>query len=200
MGHILKTFKIKKSSCAKACATLYQSGIYLDNYFTYTYYKRQFFMKRVKLDKIDRKILKNLQENGRITNVELAKEAGISAPPCLRRVRALEESGFITGYHAKIDSAAMGFGVTILAQVKLVSQAESDLKKFEDLVQSWDKVRECWMLAGETDFLLKIVAYDWDDYQHFLTENLTAAPNVTSVKSSLAIRASKEVPGVPIEV
>ncbi|PJB73469.1 MAG: Lrp/AsnC family transcriptional regulator [Alphaproteobacteria bacterium CG_4_9_14_3_um_filter_47_13] len=157
-------------------------------------------MKRVKLDKIDRKILKNLQENGRITNVELAKEAGISAPPCLRRVRALEESGFITGYHAKIDSAAMGFGVTILAQVKLVSQAESDLKKFEDLVQSWDKVRECWMLAGETDFLLKIVAYDWDDYQHFLTENLTAAPNVTSVKSSLAIRASKEVPGVPIEV
>lgn len=157
-------------------------------------------MKHVKLDKIDRKILKNLQENGRITNVELAREAGISAPPCLRRVRALEESGFIDGYHAKVDPVVLGYGVTVFAQVKLVSQAESDLKKFEELIHSWEMVRECWMLAGETDFLLKIVAHDWDDYQHFLTENLTAAPNVTSVKSSLAIRASKDEPGVPIEV
>ena len=157
-------------------------------------------MKRVKLDKIDRKILRNLQDNGRITNVELAKEAGISAPPCLRRVRALEENGFIQGYHAKVDPVALGYGVTVFAHVKLVSQAESDLKKFEELINSWDMVRECWMLAGETDFLLKIVASDWDNYQHFLTESLTAAPNVTSVKSSLAIRASKEAPGVPIEV
>ncbi|MCB9991512.1 MAG: Lrp/AsnC family transcriptional regulator [Rhodospirillales bacterium] len=157
-------------------------------------------MKRVKLDKIDRKILKNLQDNGRITNVELAKEAGISAPPCLRRVRALEENGFINGYHAKVDPVILGYGVTVFAHVKLVSQAESDLKKFEDLINSWEVVRECWMLAGETDFLLKIVAHDWDDYQHFLTENLTSAPNVTSVKSSLAIRASKDEPGVPIEV
>lgn len=157
-------------------------------------------MKRVKLDKIDRKILKNLQDNGRITNVELAREAGISAPPCLRRVRALEENGFIEGYHAKVDPVVLGYGVTVFAHVKLVSQAESDLKKFEELIHSWELVRECWMLAGETDFLIKVVAHDWDDYQHFLTENLTAAPNVTSVKSSLAIRASKEVPGVPIEV
>lgn len=157
-------------------------------------------MKRVKLDKIDRKILKNLQEDGRITNVELAKEAGISAPPCLRRVRALEENGFIQGYHAKVDPVVLGYGVTVFAQVKLVSQAETDLKKFEELIHSWEKVRECWMLAGETDFLLKIVAHDWDDYQQFLTEHLTAAPNVTSVKSSLAIRASKDETGVPIEV
>ncbi len=157
-------------------------------------------MKRVKLDKIDLKILKNLQENGRITNVELAKGAGISAPPCLRRVRALEENGFIKGYHAEVDSAVLGYGVTVFAHVKLVSQAETDLNKFEDLISSWDRVRECWMLAGETDFLLKVVAHDWDDYQHFLTENLTAAPNVTSVKSSLAIRAAKDEVGVPIEV
>lgn len=157
-------------------------------------------MKRVKLDKIDRKILKNLQDNGRITNVELAKGAGISAPPCLRRVRALEENGFLKGYHAKVDPVALGYSVTIFAQVKLVSQAESDLKKFEQLINSWEMVRECWMLAGETDFLLKIVAHDWDDYQQFLTMHLTAAPNVTSVKSSLAIRASKDAPGVPIDV
>jgi DNA-binding Lrp family transcriptional regulator len=157
-------------------------------------------MKRVKLDKIDKKILKNLQDDGRITNVELAKNAGISAPPCLRRVRALEDAGYIKGYHAQVDPHILGYGVTVFAQVKLVSQAETDLKQFEELIESWDVVRECWMLAGETDFLLKIVAKDWDDYQHFLTEKLTAAPNVTSVKSSLAIRPSKESPGVPIEV
>lgn len=157
-------------------------------------------MKRVKLDKIDKKILMNLQDDGRITNVELAKNAGISAPPCLRRVRALEDAGYIKGYHAQVDPHILGYGVTVFAQVKLVSQAETDLKQFEELIESWDVVRECWMLAGETDFLLKIVAKDWDDYQHFLTEKLTAAPNVTSVKSSLAIRPSKEKPGVPIEV
>lgn len=157
-------------------------------------------MKRVKLDKIDRKILKNLQENGRITNVELARLAGISAPPCLRRVRALEEAQYIKSYHAYVDAQGLGYGVTVFANVKLISQAESDLKKFEDRVKSWPRVRECFMLAGETDFLLKIVAKDWDDYQHFLTAELTSAPNVTSVKSSLAIRATKEEPGVPIEV
>lgn len=157
-------------------------------------------MKRIKLDKIDRKILKNLQDDGRITNVELAKLAGISAPPCLRRVRALEEAGYIKGYHARVDPQVLGYGVMVFAQVKLVSQAETDLKKFEELIKSWPLVRECYMLAGETDFLLKVVAEDWDSYQHFLTTSLTAAPNVTSVKSSLGIRTSKEEPGVPIEV
>jgi len=157
-------------------------------------------MRRVKLDKIDRKILFHLQEDGRMTNVDLAKKAGISAPPCLRRVRALEEAGFVKGYHAMLDAQAMGYGVTVFANVKLISQAEADLKQFEAVINAWPMVRECHMLAGETDFLLKIVAKDWDDYQRFLTEKLTAAPNVTSVKSSLAIRPAKEEPGVPIEV
>lgn len=157
-------------------------------------------MRRVKLDKIDKKILMHLQNDGRMTNVDLAKYAGISAPPCLRRVRALEEAGYIQSYHAKLDAPAMGYGVTVFAQVKLVSQAENDLKLFETLVREWPLVRECFMLAGDTDFLLKIVAHDWDDYQRFLTEKLTAAPNVTSVKSSLSIRATKEVPGVPVEI
>ncbi len=157
-------------------------------------------MRRVKLDKIDRKILFHLQQDGRMTNVDLAKKAGISAPPCLRRVRALEEAGFVRGYHAMLDSQAMGYGVTVFANVKLVSQAETDLKQFVSLINAWPMVRECHMLAGETDFLLKIVARDWDDYQRFLTEKLTSAPNVTSVKSSLAIRATKEEPGVPIDV
>ncbi|MDG3442164.1 Lrp/AsnC family transcriptional regulator [Nitrospirillum amazonense] len=157
-------------------------------------------MRRVKLDRIDRRILRDLQADGRMTNVELARRAGISAPPCLRRVRALEEAGFIRGYHADINPEALGFGVTVFAQVGLSSQAEADLKKFEGMVNSWPEVRECSMLAGETDFLLKIVAADWDSYQRFLTTKLTAAPNVSHVKSALAIRQSKYTPGVPIDV
>lgn len=157
-------------------------------------------MQRVKLDRIDRRILADLQADGRMTNVELARRAGISAPPCLRRVRALEEAGYIKGYHAEIEPHALGFNVTVFAHVGLNSQAEADLRAFEDLVLGWPEVRECHMLAGETDFLLKIVAHDWDDYQRFLTTRLTAAPNISHVKSSLAIRNSKHQPGVPIDV
>ncbi len=156
-------------------------------------------MRRVKLDRIDRRILRDLQNDGRMTNVELARRAGISAPPCLRRVRALEETGFIRGYHADVNPEALGFGVKVFAQVGLSSQAESDLKQFEELVNSWPLVRECHMLAGETDFLLKVVAEDWDEYQQFLTTQLTCAPNVSHVKSALAIRTSKLMPGVPID-
>jgi DNA-binding Lrp family transcriptional regulator len=157
-------------------------------------------MRRVKLDRIDRRILRDLQENGRMTNVELASRVGISAPPCLRRVRALEAAGYIRGYHADINPEALGFGVTVYAHVGLSSQAEADLKAFEALTQSWPEVRECHMLAGETDFLLRIVAVDWDNYQRFLTTKLTAAPNVSHVKSALAIRTCKNEPGVPITV
>jgi DNA-binding Lrp family transcriptional regulator len=155
-------------------------------------------MRRAKLDRVDRRILRALQDDGRMTNVELARRAEISAPPCLRRVRALEEAGYIRGYHADINAEALGYGVTVFAQVGLSSQAETDLKAFEALMQSWPEVRECHMLAGETDFLLRIVAVDWDAYQRFLTTRLTAAPNVTHVKSSLAIRTCKSLPGVPI--
>lgn len=156
-------------------------------------------MRRLKLDRIDLRILHDLQADGRMTNVELAKNAGISAPPCLRRVRALEEAGFIRGYHANLNAEALGYGVTVFAQVGLTSQAESDLVAFEELVAEWPEVRDCYMLAGETDFLLRIVATDWDSYNRFLTSKLTAAPNVSHVKSALAIRASKHDVGVPID-
>jgi len=157
-------------------------------------------MRRIKLDRIDRRILRDLQDDGRMTNVELARRAGISAPPCLRRVRALEEAGYIRGYHAAIEPDALGYGVTVFAHVGLVSQAEGDLKAFEDLVGHWPEVREAHMLAGETDFLLKVVATDWDSYHKFLTTKLTTAPNVSHVKSALAIRSSKYAVGVPIDV
>jgi len=133
-----------------------------------------------------------------MTNVELAQRVGISAPPCLRRVRALEEAGYIRGYHADLAAEPLGFAVTVFAQVGLASQAESDLQAFERLVAGWPEVREAHMLAGETDFLLKIVATDWDSYQRFLSAKLTSAPNVSHVKSALMLRVSKIVPGVPL--
>ena len=135
-----------------------------------------------------------------MTNVELAKRASISAPPCLRRVRNLEEAGVIAGYHADIDPVALGFGVMLFAQVGLSSQAEHDLRAFEELVNTWPEVRECYMLAGETDFILKIVAEDWEAYNRFLTTHLTTAPTVAHVKSALAIRRSKYQPGAPIPI
>ena len=153
-----------------------------------------------KLDEIDRMILAELQADGRMTNVELAKRVGISAPPCLRRVRTLEEQGFIRGYHADVNARELGFEVQVFAMVGLVSQAEVDLSKFEAKCKSWPLVRECHMLNGEVDFILKCVAPDLRTFQNFLTEDLTSAENVASVKTSLVIRGAKDDPGVPFDV
>jgi DNA-binding Lrp family transcriptional regulator len=150
------------------------------------------------IDTIDMQILAELQEDGRMTNVDLASRVGLTAPPCLRRVRALEDNGAIKSYHAVIDPATLGFTITVFAMVSLKSQAEADLKAFEDHVASLPEVRECHMLNGEIDFILKVVARDLQSFQQFLTSKLTPAPNVVSVKTSLTIRTSKNVPGVPL--
>ena len=155
-------------------------------------------MRGPRLDRIDRHILQLLQSDGRMTNIELARRVGISPPPCLRRVRTLEAAGLIRGYHADLAAEALGFAVTVFAQIGLSSQAERDLRAFETLVAGWPEVREAHMLAGETDFLLKIVAPDWDSYQRFVTHKLTSAPNVAHVKSALVLRQSKALPGVPL--
>ncbi|MCH2250292.1 Lrp/AsnC family transcriptional regulator [Cognatishimia sp. D5M38] len=153
-----------------------------------------------RLDPIDRKILAELQADGRMTNVELAKRVGISAPPCLRRVRTLEESGYIRGYHAEVDARELGFEVQVFAMVGLISQAEADLSAFEDRCRDWSLVRECHMLNGEVDFILKCCAPDLSTFQTFLTEDLLKAENVASVKTSLVIRGAKDEPGVPFDV
>ena len=153
-----------------------------------------------KLDAIDRKILAELQADGRMTNVELASRVGISAPPCLRRVRTLEEQGYIKGYHASVNARSLGFEVQVFAMVGLVSQAEVDLSAFEEQCRHWPLVRECHMLNGEVDFILKCVAPDLSTFQSFLTEQLTSAENVASVKTSLVIRGAKDEPGVPFDV
>ncbi|PCI56143.1 MAG: AsnC family transcriptional regulator [Alphaproteobacteria bacterium] len=157
-------------------------------------------MKKARLDQIDRNILKRLQDDGRVTNVALAKSVGMSAPPCLRRVRALEDAGYIKGYNAQINHNTMGFGVTIFAMVTLKSQVESDLVEFEEYITKIPVVRECHMLAGEVDFILKIVAKDWDSYNEIFRKDLSDAPHVNSIKSSLSVRAAKNKPGIPIEM
>jgi DNA-binding Lrp family transcriptional regulator len=135
-----------------------------------------------------------------MTNVELAKRVGISAPPCLRRVRTLEEAGYIKGYHADVDARELGFEVQVFAMVGLVSQAEADLTAFENRCRAWPLVRECHMLNGEVDFILKCVAPDLSGFQRFLTGELLTTPNVASVKTSLVIRCAKDEPGVPFDV
>jgi DNA-binding Lrp family transcriptional regulator len=154
---------------------------------------------RGRLDSIDWKILDELQRNGRITNVELSRRVGISAPPCLRRMRALEEAGIIRGYRALLDEKTLGYDVTMFAMVHLVSQAESDLVAFEQRVREWPIVRECWMLSGEVDFILKCVAPDLAAFQKFVSE-LTAARNVRNVKTALTLRRSKDEAMVPLEL
>jgi DNA-binding Lrp family transcriptional regulator len=151
------------------------------------------------VDAIDRRLLAELQDEGRVTNVELAQRVGLTAPPCLRRVRALEDAGVIKGYHAELDASKLGFAITVFALVSLKSQAEESLRQFEDHMRTLAEVRECHMLNGEIDFILKIVSRDLQSFQEFLTSKLTPAPNVASVKTSLTIRTAKQVPGVPLE-
>lgn len=157
-------------------------------------------MATTRLDPIDRKILAELQADGRMTNVELAKRVGISAPPCLRRVRTLEEAGLIRAYHAEVDARELGFEVQVFAMVGLESQAQAELSAFEEKCQEWPLVRECHMLNGEVDFVLKCVAPDLSSFQSFLTGELLTTPNVASVKTSLVIRQAKDEPGVPFDV
>tara|TARA_B110000971_G_scaffold129111_1_gene132183 strand:+ start:128 stop:613 length:486 start_codon:yes stop_codon:yes gene_type:complete len=153
-----------------------------------------------KLDNIDLLILNELQVNGKISNVELANLVNISPPSCLRRVKVLENAQYIKGYNADINAELVGFKVTVFAYVGLESQAENDLQIFENYISVFPEVRECHMLIGEVDFLLKIVAKDWDDFQQFLTGKLTQAPKVSNVKTSLNIRSNKRLPGVPLDV
>jgi DNA-binding Lrp family transcriptional regulator len=155
-------------------------------------------MRRQKLDRIDLKILAELQAQGRMTNVELARRAGISAPPCLRRLRALEASGYIRGYHAALDAEALGFEVAFFALVGLDSQSETVLQAFEREVGGWPEVRECHMARGPHDFVLKLVARN-TAHENALTQQLTSAAHVVTVQTIQVIRTAKLAPGLPVE-
>ena len=149
------------------------------------------------MDAIDRRILAELQADGRMTNVELARRAGISAPPCLRRVRRLEEAGIIRGYHADTDPQKLDWEIVFFAIVGLDSQKEVVLTAFEQFVGRWPEVRECHMIRGGGDFLLRLVARD-TAHENQLTQRLTGAPAVTRVQTLQTIRTSRDLAGVPL--
>jgi DNA-binding Lrp family transcriptional regulator len=151
------------------------------------------------LDETDRRILRELQADGRMTNVELASRAGISAPPCLRRVRRLEEEGYITGYHAETNGQKLGWQIVFFVIIGLDSQKQAVLDGFEALAAGWPEVRECHMIRGGGDFLLKLVARD-AAHENQLTARLTGAANVARVQTLPAIRTSRALSGVPLEV
>ncbi|MBI36682.1 MAG: AsnC family transcriptional regulator [Alphaproteobacteria bacterium] len=154
--------------------------------------------KRVKLDSIDKRILRNLRDDGRITNVQLSRLSGISAPPCLRRVRSLEAAGFIKGYHAELDGELLGYEVSFHALVGLDSQAGEVLAEFESEVGSWPEVRRCDMIRGGGDFMLRMVAKN-TYHENELTTRLTGVMHVTTVQTFQVIRTSKHQAGVPID-
>lgn len=151
------------------------------------------------LDVIDWKILRELQANGRITNVQLAKRVGLSPPPCLRRVRGLEKAGYIAGYRAMLDMNKLGFDVQLFAHVGLKSQAEAELNAFAALVRDWPLVRECYAISGGADFVLKCVARDIHQMQDFIIKELTAAANVEHVKTTLILTVAKHQAAIPLD-
>lgn len=156
-------------------------------------------IKKIKLDKIDRKILCDLQDNGRMTNVELADRAGISAPPCLRRVRALEDNKIILGYHANLNKPKLGYGIEAFTTVRLKDQSEADLRHFEKELIECENVREMFIISGDYDYMLRVVASDWEDYQDFINERLTKVDNIASIKTALTVKTVKYQPGIPLK-
>ncbi len=154
--------------------------------------------RQASLDATDRKILRELQSHGRLTNVDLASRVGLSPPPTLRRVQALEREGYISGYRASLDAQRLGFGVQLFAQVGLRSQNDAELRNFEARIAAWPQVREAYAISGEADFLLRCVGSDLQALQDFVIRTLTAAPNVENVKTTMIMRVSKYEPGVPL--
>ena len=140
------------------------------------------------IDRTDVKILDLLQEEARLSNVELAQAVGLSPSPCLRRVRLLEEGGVIRRYVTLLDPAKVGLPVSVFVQITLERQVESALQLFEDAVRKHPEVMECYLMTGDADYLLRVVAPDLESYQRFLLDNLTRIPGVASIKSSFALK------------
>lgn len=152
----------------------------------------------ISLDAVDWQILGQLQKDGDLSNVELARRVGLTPPPCLRRVQLLKASGLIRGYRALLDPGALGYSVTSFAFVNLASQAEQDLAAFAARVTAWKQVRECWTLSGDIDFVMKSVTRDLAEFQAFVGE-LIATPNVRNVRTALTISQVKEAGLVPLD-
>ena len=143
----------------------------------------------MKLDTIDKSILNLLQSNGRISNSDLADQVGLSPSACLRRVRQLEETHIIEGYVMLVNSAAIGKPSNIFVEVSLASQSEYSLNSFENAVAECPEVMECYLMAGESDYLLRVVATDAADYERIHKTHLSRLPNVSRIRSQFTLRA-----------
>jgi len=143
-------------------------------------------------DKIDRKILQELQGNARLSHQELSERVGLSPTACARRIRQMEESGLIKGYSANIDENLVGFGFTVFVSVQLDRQIDERLHGFEREIELLPEVADCWLMTGNRDYLLRIVLTDLTEFEHFLTGRLTKIPGVASIESSIPIRRVKE--------
>ena len=152
----------------------------------------------LELDALDSKILSALQEDGRLSNVELADRVGLSPSPCLRRVKRLEEEGYIAGYKAKVDRRRLGLGMTIFVGVKVDGHRDHNARAFQEAVQTLPEVVACHMVSGEADFLLEVVVADLAAYDAFLSRTLLAMPMVRDIRSNFAIRTVKSDGALPV--
>jgi Lrp/AsnC family transcriptional regulator, leucine-responsive regulatory protein len=156
-------------------------------------------MPKLKLDSIDHRILSALQRDGRLTNVQLANEVGLSPSPCLRRVRILENAGVIQGYHAMLDREEIGLGLTVFVALRVERHGEQEAAELRVLIQSLQEVVSCHLVSGETDFLLEVAVPDLSAYQHFLLGTLLKYPGVKDVRSNFAIQTMKVQPWLPLD-
>lgn len=150
------------------------------------------------LDAIDRRLLAALQENGRLTATELAERVGLTTSPCLRRLRLLEEAGIIRGYTALVDQKKVGFPVSVFVSIKLERQGEEQLARFEAAVRRCPEVLECYLMTGQRDYLLRVVARDLADYERFVKETLTRIDGIANIESSFALGQVKHSNVLPI--
>ena len=156
-------------------------------------------MAKIQLDAFDRRIIQQLQRNGRISNVDLAKAVGLSPSPCLRRVRDLEEAGIIDRYVAILNQGSAGFSLSVFVQVTLERQVETALETFERIIAERPEVMEAYLMTGDSDYLLRIVVPDVSDYEVFLKDHLTRIPGVASIKSSFALNRVKYETALPLQ-
>ena len=156
-------------------------------------------MLQIPLDEIDRRILGVLQNNARVANIDLARRVGVSASPCWRRVRRLEESGVISRYVTMVEPAALGLQVSVFVQVTLEKQIEAALEHFENAVLARPEVMECYLMTGDADYHLRVVVEDLPAYEHFLMEHLTRVPGIANIRSSFALKQEKYTTALPLE-
>ncbi|SNY93878.1 DNA-binding transcriptional regulator, Lrp family [Cohaesibacter sp. ES.047] len=153
----------------------------------------------MKLDPIDRRILNNLQTEGRLTNQALSEQVGLSTTPCWRKVRQLEESGVIEGYSARLNRRAVGLGVLAFIRVKIDSHDREESEQFAEQVQTLKMVIACYSLAGDADFLLQVVAKDLDDYADFAMNEIRRLPRIKEMQTTMVLKEIKPFSGYPLE-